>query len=74
MFENNSPWVNFSHFREKTHFLTLELIFVSSSWRIYMHMKFDIQDERLEWHKKHSIFTKLAIQNNSDVLAAIHIK
>ena len=38
--ENTSPWVDFPHHLEKMHLLTIELIFISSSWRIYMHMKF----------------------------------
>ena len=29
--KSNSSWVNFTHFREKTHLLALEFIFVSSS-------------------------------------------
>ena len=37
-----------------------------------MHIKFNI--ERLEWHKKRSIFAKWAIQNNLYALAATHIK
>ena len=41
--ENNSSWVNFTHFREKTHLLALELIFVSSSWQVYMNIKFYIK-------------------------------
>ena len=36
--ENNSSWVNFTHFREIIHLLALELIFVSLSWRVYMHI------------------------------------
>ena len=40
--ENNSSWVNLTHFRGKTHLLALELIFVSSSRRVHMHIKFDI--------------------------------
>ena len=40
--ENNSSWVNFTHFLEKTDLLALELIFISSSWQVYMHIKFDI--------------------------------
>ena len=40
--ENNSSWVYFTHFREKTRLLALELVFVSSRWRVYMHRKFDI--------------------------------
>ena len=71
--ENNSSGVNFSHFREKTHLLALELIFISSNWRVYMYVKFDISNERLEWYEKRSIFTKLAIQNNSKALAVTHI-
>ena len=39
-----------------------------------MYIKFDIQSEMLEWHKKHSIFDNWAIQNNLDALAATHIK
>ena len=37
--ENNSSWVNFTHFRKKTLLLTLELIFISSSWRVYMYRR-----------------------------------
>ena len=33
--ENNSLWVNFTYFLEKKDFLTLELIFIGSSWRVY---------------------------------------
>ena len=40
--ENNSSWVDLAHFPEKTHLLSLELIFVSSSWRVYMYIKFNI--------------------------------
>ena len=72
--ENSSSWVNFTHFREKTNLLALELIFVSSGWRVYMYIKFDIENESLEWYKKRSIFAKWAIQKNSDALAATHIK
>ena len=32
--ENNSTWVNFTHFREKTNLLALELILISSGWRV----------------------------------------
>ena len=39
-----------------------------------MHIKFGILNERLEWHKKRLIFAKWTIQNNSDALAATHIK
>ena len=56
--ENNSSWVNCIHFQEKTHLLALELIFVNSCGRVYMHVKFDIWDERLQWNKKRSIFSK----------------
>ena len=38
--DNNSPWVNLTHFLEKTHLRTLELIFISWSWRVCMHVKF----------------------------------
>ena len=37
-----------------------------------MYIKFDIENERLEWYKKRSIFAKWAIQNNSYALAATH--
>ena len=40
--ENNSSWVDFNHSREKTHLLALELLFVISSWRVYLYIKFDI--------------------------------
>ena len=36
--ENNSSWVDFSHFSEKTHLLALELIFISWSWRVYINI------------------------------------
>ena len=39
-----------------------------------MHIKFDVLNERLEWYKKPSIFTKWVIQNNSDSLEATYIK
>ena len=39
-----------------------------------MHIKFDISNKKLEWRKKSSLFTKWAMQNNSDALAATHIK
>ena len=58
----------------KTHLLALELIFIGSSWRVYMHIKFNNSNKRLEWYKKRSLFAKWAIQNNSDALAAAHIK
>ena len=32
---------SFTHFREKMHLLSLELIFISSSWRVYMYIKFN---------------------------------
>ena len=35
--DNNSSWVNCTHFREKTHLLALELIFFSWSKQVYMH-------------------------------------
>ena len=40
--ENSSSWVNFTHFREETHLLALELNLISSSWRVYMDINFDI--------------------------------
>ena len=40
--ENNSSWVNFTYFREKTHALALEFIFISSSWSVYMHIKCNV--------------------------------
>ena len=60
-FENNSSSINFTYFREKTYFLALELSFISSSWRVRMHTKFDIKTEKLEWNKKPSIFAKWTI-------------
>ena len=39
--ENNLSWVNFTHFWEKMHLLAFELIFISSSWRVYMYIKFN---------------------------------
>ena len=38
----NSPWINFTHFQEKTLLLPLELIFINSSWQVYMCVKFGI--------------------------------
>ena len=72
--ESNSSSVNFTHFREKTHLLALELIFDSSNRAIYMYIKLDIWNERLKWYKKRSIFAKWAIQNNSDAFATTHGK
>ena len=40
--ENISSLVNFTHFREKMLLFAFELIFVSSSWRVYIYVKFDI--------------------------------
>ena len=51
-----------------------ELIFVNSSSLVFMYIKFDTQNEQLEWYKKRSISAKRATQNNSDALAATHIK
>ena len=70
----NCEKLRFSHFREKKHILALELIFISSSWRVYMRIKLNTSSESLEWHKKRSLFAKWAIQNNSDALATAHIK
>ena len=56
------------------HLLELDVIFVSSSWQVYMYIIFDIQNERLECYKKRSIFAKWAVQNSSDALAATHTK
>ena len=39
-----------------------------------MYIQFVTSNERLEWYKKRSLFAKLSIQNNSDALAATHIK
>ena len=39
-----------------------------------MNIKFDIKNEKLDWYKKGSLFAKWAIQNNSDTLAATHLK
>ena len=67
---NNSSSVKLTHFREKTHFLGHELIFISWSWRVYNHIKFSIWNKRLEWYKKRLIFAKLTLQ----MQAATHIK
>ena len=34
--ENNLPSANFTASLEKTHLLTLEMIFIKSSWRVHM--------------------------------------
>ena len=73
-FKNKSSWVKFIHFQKKTHLLTFELIFVSSSWRIYMYIKFDIKNQRLELYKKCSLFAYGPIQNNLDTLAFTLLK
>ena len=39
-----------------------------------MHIKFDISNEKLDWYKKLSIFAKWPMQNDSEALAATHIK
>ena len=61
--ENNSPWVILTHTPEKTHLLTLELIFISSSWRVYVYMKFDNKTETIEWYKKHSFFATFILHS-----------
>ena len=62
--ENNSSWVNFTHFWEKTHLSEFEMILVSSSWLLYVNIKFNIWNERLEWCKKRTIFYKWTLLNN----------
>ena len=39
-----------------------------------MCIKLDILNEILEWYKKRSIFAEWEVQNNSDALAATHMK
>ena len=39
-----------------------------------MHIKFDVQNEKLELYKKRSLFGNWVIQNNPDTLAATHLK
>ena len=39
-----------------------------------MYIQFDIENERLEYYKKHLLLTKLTIQNYSDTLEATHLK
>ena len=39
-----------------------------------MNIKFDIQNERLEWFKKLPLFAKWEIQNNSDIFLVMHLK
>ena len=72
--ENKTSSVNMILFREQTHLLALELIFVSSNLRVYMDIKFNLWKKRLKWYKKRSVLAKWALQNNSDALAATHIK
>ena len=67
--ENNSLGINFIHSLEKTHLLALELIFISSSCRVYMYIKFVISNERLGWYKKLSLLTYRPTQNKSDTFA-----
>ena len=38
-----------------------------------MQIKLDIENERLEWYKKLSMFAKWTIQNISDASAATHL-
>ena len=64
--ENNLSWVNFIHFLEKSHLLTIDLIFISSNWRIHRYIKFDIHNKRLEWCKNRFLFTKWATEIDSD--------
>ena len=71
--ENNSPWVNFINFLEKMKLLSLELIFISSCWWVYINIKFYIQNERIEWYKKLSLFAYRA-QNNLNALATTLLK
>ena len=39
-----------------------------------MYIKFNSENERLEWYKKRPLFAEWVIQNNSDALAAAHTK
>ena len=39
-----------------------------------MYVKLNFLNEMLEWYKNRSLFAKWTIQNNSDGLAAAHIK
>ena len=39
-----------------------------------MYVQLYIKNERLEWYKKRSLFSKWAIQNNSDTLEATLVK
>ena len=40
--ENNSSLVNFTQFRENMRLLAVELMFINSTWRVYMCVKFNI--------------------------------
>ena len=68
--ENNSPCVNFTHFLGKPPLLTLELIFISSSWRVDVHVKY----ERLEWYEKRSLFAYRTHPMNLDRVIATLLK
>ena len=39
-----------------------------------MYVKFDIENESLEWYKKRSLFAKWAMVNKLDTLAAAYLK
>ena len=68
--EKNSSCVNFTHLLQKMNLFTFELIFISSSWRLYLNIKVIILNKRLEWYKERSLLAYRAIQNNLDSFAA----
>ena len=75
--ENNSSWVMplifwknaLPHARVNFHYLKL----VCKVY-VYMYVKFDVSNERLEWYKKRLIFAEWVTQNNSDALSATLLK
>ena len=56
------------------HLLTLQLIFIGSRWRIYVHIKFHLRNESSARNKKGLLFNYIATQKNSGTLSATLLK
>ena len=71
--ENNSSWISLISERKRT--LSHLSWFSSAQAGEFTCIKnFIFKMKYLEWYKKHLIFAKWVIQNNSDALTATHIK
>ena len=72
--ENSSPWVNFPHFREKRTFSHLNWWSSAHAGEFIHACKICYLKWKVRMVRKLSLLAKWAIQNNSDALAATHIK